>query len=152
MRYNSDIRAHFRPFDDAEKARAIKKVKKCSGEWSLLTSRVHCCAAVSGACAIVRALENLCSGADTVMNLTIEMRERLKAVAVETAQLHADIAALGGTPVQPEKPPEPSATTLPKAGVKRASGDGVVSSDTVGVDVKSEPAGRGKRKSKGRKR
>eukprot|EP01043_Picozoa_sp_COSAG02_P048882 COSAG02_NODE_4853_length_4900_cov_4.210998_4_plen_87_part_00 len=86
------------------------------------------------------------------MNLTIEMRERLKAVAVETAQLHADIAALGGTPVQPEKRPEPSATTLPKAGAKRASSDGVASGDGVGAEVKSEPAGRGKRKSKGRKR
>lgn len=37
-RYHSDIRAHFRPFDDAEKARAIKKVKKCSGEWTFLVS------------------------------------------------------------------------------------------------------------------
>ena len=37
-RYHNDIRTHFRPFDDAEKARAIKKVKKCSGEWTLLAS------------------------------------------------------------------------------------------------------------------
>ena len=63
-RYNNDIRAHFRPFDDAEKARAIKKVKKCSGEWSWLTSCLRCCAAVSGAYAIVRALET-CALAQT---------------------------------------------------------------------------------------
>ena len=81
------------------------------------------------------------------MNLTIEMRERLKAVAVETAQLQADIAALGGTPIEPEKRPDPpliKARTGATAGEKAAGGDA--------LKVKEEPAGRGKRKSKGRKR
>lgn len=92
--------------------------------------------------------ENLCSGADTVMNLTIEMRERLKAVAVETAQIKSDILALGGTPVEPAKPPEPSTTTPQAASSKRPSSQGAQG----GAEVKPEATGRGKRKSKGRKR
>ena len=83
------------------------------------------------------------------MNLTIEMRERLKAVAVERAQLQADIAALGGTPIEPEVPPvEPAikARTGAKTAQKAAGGD------AMDVEVQPEPAGRGKRKSKGRKR
>ena len=81
------------------------------------------------------------------MNLTIEMRERLKAVAVETAQIKSDIVGLGGTPVEPAKPPEPS-TTPQAASAKRPSSEGGAGA----VAVKPEATGRGKRKSKGRKR
>ena len=85
------------------------------------------------------------------MNLSIEMRERLKAVAVETAQIKSDIVGLGGTPVEPAKPPEPS-TKTPQAGgaAKRPSSESAGAGG--GAEVKPEATGRGKRKSKGRKR
>lgn len=95
----------------------------------------------------------LCRCAETVMNLTVEMRERLKAVAVETTQLQADIVALGGTPVEPATPLEPAAGAT--ASVKRPSSEITAAADggdAMDVEVKAEPTGRGKRKSKGRKR
>lgn len=147
-RYHNDIRAHFRPFNDTEKARAIKKVKTCSGAsvcaaTSFTTRRCCCCM-----CASVRS-ENMSPCAETVMNLTIEMRERLKAVAVETKQLQADIVALGGTPVEPEKPPEPPPVA---SKAQRPSGESAARQATAMDEVKQEQTGRGRRKSKGRKR
>ena len=82
------------------------------------------------------------------MNLSIEMRERLKQVAIETKQLQADIVALGGVPVEPEKPPAPPPATARTNKGHRPSAEAEIKTDAMDT----EPTGRGRRKSKGRKR
>lgn len=94
------------------------------------------------------------------MNLSNEQKERLKQIVQETSQLQADIVAMGGTPLEPVKAVKVLGSS-PRGGAGEAGGSAggeavpmaTESGEGAGAEeVKPEATGRGRRKSKGRKR
>lgn len=78
------------------------------------------------------------------MSLSQEQRDRLKQIVQETTQLQTDIQALGGTPIEPGDAINKSfGSTSPTQGAAGAA---------AGGEEVQEATGRGRRKSKGRKR